>query len=90
MRLFYIICGIFFVSLQYSLLFSSNNIITFFSLQNTNHKYVNDMNMIKSKNNKLTIEIENIQKNNEILEMYARENYGYIKKNETFFQVIKK
>tara|TARA_B100001175_G_C19308246_1_gene541643 strand:+ start:549 stop:689 length:141 start_codon:yes stop_codon:yes gene_type:complete len=46
--------------------------------------------MIKSKNNKLTIEIENIQKNNEILEMYARENYGYIKKNETFFQVIKK
>tara|TARA_B110000008_G_C16558323_1_gene399222 strand:- start:141 stop:377 length:237 start_codon:yes stop_codon:yes gene_type:complete len=78
------------VSLQYSLLFSNNNIITFFNLQNTNYKFANDMNMIKSKNNKLTIEIEHIQKNNEILEMYARENYGYIKKNETFFQVIKK
>ena len=90
MRLFYIICGIFFVSLQYSLLFSSNNLMTFFNLQNTAHKYSNDMNMIKSKNKKLTMEIENIHKNSETLEIHARENYGYIKKNETFFQVIKK
>ena len=30
-----------------------------------------------------------LKKNKSYLEVYARENFGYIKKNETFYQIIK-
>ena len=73
MKIFYSICFILFISLQYSLFLSNNSVITFFNL----------------KNNLLASEIKSIKKNKNSLEIYARENFGYIKKNETFFQIIR-
>jgi cell division protein FtsB len=40
-------------------------------------------------NNRLNLEIEEINNSKSFLEGYARENYGYIKEDEVFFQIIK-
>ena len=89
MKLFYSICFILFISLQYSLFLSNNSVITFFNLKNDLEAFSSDLNKYKEKNNILISEIKNIKKNKNSLEIFARENFGYIKKNETFFQIIR-
>ena len=89
MKLFYSICFILFISLQYSLFLSNNSVITFFNLKNDLEVFSSDLNKYKEKNNILISEIKNIKKNKNSLEIFARENFGYIKKNETFFQIIR-
>ena len=42
-----------------------------------------------NQNNYLKAEISKASYSQDFLEAYARENYGYIKKNEIFFQIIK-
>ena len=89
MKLFYSICFILFISLQYSLFLSNNSVITFFNLKNDLEAFSSDLNRYKEKNNLLISEIKSIKKNKNSLEIFARENFGYIKKNETFFQIIR-
>ncbi len=89
MKLFYSICFILFISLQYSLFLSNNSVITFFNLKNDLEAFSSDLNKYKEKNNLLISEIKSIKKNKNSLEIFARENFGYIKKNETFFQIIR-
>ena len=89
MKLFYSICFILFISLQYSLFLSNNSVITFFNLKNDLEAFSLDLNKYKEKNNILISEIKSIKKNKNSLEIFARENFGYIKKNETFFQIIR-
>ena len=89
MKLFYSICFILFISLQYSLSLSNNSVITFFNLKSDLEEFSSDLNKYKEKNNILISEIKNIKKNKNSLEIFARENFGYIKKNETFFQIIR-
>ena len=89
MKLFYSICFILFISLQYSLFLSNNSVITFFNLKNNLETFSSNINNIKEKNNILISEVESIKKNKNSLEIHARENFGYIKKNETYFQIIR-
>ena len=89
MKLFYSICFILFISLQYSLFLSNNSVITFFNLKNDLEVFSSDLNKYKEKNNLLISEIKSIKKNKNSLEIFARENFGYIKKNEIFFQIIR-
>ena len=89
MKLFYSICFILFISLQYSLFLSNNSVITFFNLKNDLKVFSSDLSKYKEKNNLLMSEIKNIKKNKDSLEIFARENFGYIKKNEIFFQIIR-
>ena len=89
MKLFYSGCFIIFISLQYSLFLSNNSVITFFNLKNDLESFSSDINKYKEKNNILISEIKSIKKNKNSLEIFARENFGYIKKNETFFQIIR-
>ena len=89
MKLFYSICFILFISLQYSLFLSNNSVITFFNLKNDLEAFSSDLNKYKEKNNLLISEIKSIKKNKNSLEIFARENFGYIKKNEIFFQIIR-
>ena len=89
MKLFYSICFILFISLQYSLFLSNNSVITFFNLKNDLESFSSDINKYKEKNNILISEIKSIKKNKNSLEIFARENFGYIKKNEIFFQIIR-
>jgi cell division protein FtsB len=89
MKIFHVICLILFVSLQHSLFISSNSLFTYFDLKQTYNSYNNQITLLTRSNNRLNLEIEKINNSKSFLESYARENYGYIKEDEIFFQIIK-
>tara|TARA_Y100000992_G_scaffold42502_1_gene24178 strand:+ start:120 stop:395 length:276 start_codon:yes stop_codon:yes gene_type:complete len=89
MKIFHIVCLVLFLSLQHSLFFSNNSIFTYFDLKKTHDSYNKNVKDLLSENNNLSIEIEKVSNDKKYLEGYARENYGYIKKDEIFFQIIK-
>ena len=89
MKIFHVICLILFVSLQHSLFISSNSLFTYFDLKQTYNSYNNQIILLTRSNNRLNLEIEKINNSKSFLESYARENYGYIKEDEIFFQIIK-
>jgi len=89
MKAYYIICLVLFLSLQHSLLLSNNSIFNYYGLKNTLQSYNNEAQLLIDKNKKLKAEINKFTKNKDYLEVYARENFGYIKKNEVFYQIVK-
>ena len=89
MRIFYLICFLIFINLQYSLLIGDNSIFTYMSLKDKLNKHNSQLLDYKNKNEYLKAEIKNLKTGDETLEIYAREKFGFIKKNETFFQIIK-
>jgi len=89
MKIFHIICLVLFLSLQHSLFLSNNSIFSYFDLQYTHNSYIEQILELSKKNDLLKLEIAKISNNKSFLEGYARENYGYIKENELFFQIIK-
>tara|TARA_B100001996_G_scaffold342824_1_gene297674 strand:- start:617 stop:895 length:279 start_codon:yes stop_codon:yes gene_type:complete len=89
MKIFYLICFLIFVSLQYSLLVGNNSIFTYMNLNNKLRDYNTQLLDYKNKNKYLKSEIKDLKNNNNSLETYAREKFGFIKKNETFFQIIR-
>ena len=89
MKIFYLICFLIFVSLQYSLLVGNNSIFTYMNLNNKLRDYNTQLLDYKNKNKYLKSEIKDLKNNNNSLETYAREKFGFIKKNEIFFQIIR-
>ena len=89
MKIFHIICLALFLSLQHSLLLSSNSIFSYFDLNQTYDSYKQKVAEISDQNKHLKLEIAKASESKSFLEGYARKNYGYIKKNEIFFQIIK-
>ena len=59
------------------------------SLKDKLNKHNSQLLDYKNKNEYLKAEIKNLKTGDETLEIYAREKFGFIKKNETFFQIIK-
>ena len=89
MKVYYIICLVLFLSLQHSLLLSNNSVFNYYGLKNTLQTYDNEAQLLIEKNKNLKVEINKFTKNKDYLEVYARENFGYIKKNEVFYQIVK-
>ena len=89
MKIFYTICLIIFLTLQYSLFFSNNSILTYINLKNNSDDLNKKISLIDRKNLLLNNEIKFMKKNKKYLEIYAREKLGLIKDNEIFFQIIK-
>ncbi len=89
MKIFYTICLIIFLTLQYSLFFSNNSILTYINLKNNSDDLDKKISLIDRKNLLLNNEIKFMKKNQKYLEIYAREKLGLIKDNEIFFQIIK-
>ena len=89
MKIFQIICLIIFLTLQHSLLLGNNSLFTYIGLTKTLNKSMLELNNLSQKNIKLKSNIQEIGSDKEFLEMYARENFGYIKKHETFYQILK-
>ena len=50
---------------------------------------MSDINDLSDSNRILKAEIADLTNNKNSIELYAREKYGYIKKRETFVQIIK-
>ena len=89
MKIFHLICLVLFLSLQHSLFFSTNSIFSYLDLKETQHSYEKKVAGLVKQNNYLKAEISKASNSQKYLEAYARENYGYIKKNEIFFQIIR-
>ena len=89
MTIYRAICLILFISLQHSLFLSNNSLFTYFSLNNTIQSSSEEVAGYQINNKKLKEEIKEIRKDKNFIEVYARENFGYIKKNEIFYQIIK-
>ena len=89
MKVYYIICLVLFLSLQHSLLLSNYSVFNYYGLKNTLQTYDNEAQLLIEKNKNLKVEINKFTKNKDYLEVYARENFGYIKKNEVFYQIVK-
>jgi cell division protein FtsB len=89
MTIYRAICLILFISLQHSLFLSNNSLFTYFSLSNSIKSSSEEVVGYQASNKKLREEIKEIRKDKNFIEVYARENFGYIKKNEIFYQIIK-
>ena len=89
MKILHFISIIIFLTLQYSLFFSQNSLISYFYLKDKLEKNQLDLSKIEDKNKILQAQIYNIKSDKKYLEIYVREKFGLIKKNETFFQIIK-
>ena len=88
MKIFHLICLVLFLSLQYSIFFSTNSIFSYLDLKKP-IIHTKKVSQLVKQNNHLKAEISKASNSQKYLEAYARENYGYIKKNEIFFQIIK-
>ena len=89
MTIYRAICLILFISLQHSLFLSNNSLFTYFSLNNSIKSSSEEVAGYQINNKKLKEEIKEIRKDKNFIEVYARENFGYIKKNEIFYQIMK-
>ena len=89
MKIFHVICLILFLSLQHSIFLGSNSIFAYFDLKNTYNSYNSKVFQLSETNSRLKLEIAQVSQSKSFLEAYARQNYGYIKENEIFFQIIK-
>ena len=89
MKLYHAICLVIFLSLQHSLFLSNNSWFTYFSLNNTIELSSKEVIGYQINNKKLRKEIKEIREDKNFMEVYARENFGYIKKNEIFYQIVK-
>ena len=89
MKLFYLSSFILFSLLQYSLLLSNNSIFSYWDYKhqlNTRNQHISK---IQNDSNELENEIFKLNNSNKALEIYAREIFGYIKRDEIFVQIIK-
>ena len=89
MKLFYIIAIILFLNLQYSLLLSENSYFSYKNTKKMQQLIMSDINDLSDSNRILKDEIADLTNNKNSIELYAREKYGYIKKRESFVQIIK-
>ncbi len=89
MKLFYITSFLLFFLLQYSLLLSNNSIFSYWDYQNQLDSKNLQIIKIQNDSNELRNMISKLNNSNYALETYAREIFGYIKKDEIFVQIIK-
>ncbi len=83
-----IILLILLVFLQYRLWFQSGGIFDMLHLKKQLVSETKKNDVLKQRNQKLLVEVEHLQKNQDAVEMRARQELGMIKKDETFYQVV--
>ena len=87
--MFYFTSFILFSLLQYSLVFSNNSIFAYLDYRKQLDTKYEQINKIKNDSIDLRKQISRLNEGNKSLEIYAREIFGYIKKDEIFVQIIK-
>jgi cell division protein FtsB len=75
--------------LQYRLWFESGGIIDMLRVKKQLASQLQMNDKLKKRNEKLTQQVQYLQASNEAVEARARGELGMIKKDETFYQVVK-
>ena len=89
MKLFYLTSFILFSLLQYSLVFSNNSVFAYLDYRKQLDTKYEQINKIQNNSIDLRNSISRLNNSNKSLDVYAREIFGYIKKDEIFVQIIK-
>lgn len=84
-----IILLILFIFLQYRLWFQSGGIFDMLHLKKQLAVETLQNDALKKRNQALLTEVVQLQKNQDAMEMRARQELGMVKKGETFYQVVK-
>lgn len=79
-----------FIFLQYRLWFESGGIIDMRKLQKTLAEQTAANDTLKKSNEELLFQVERLKKSHDSIESRARNELGMIKKDEVFYQVVKK
>ena len=86
LKLFYLIATILFLNLQYSLLLSENSYFSYKNTKEMQQLIMSDINDLSDSNRILKGEISDLTNNENSIELYAREKFGYIKKENHLFK----
>ncbi len=87
--IFPIILLIMLACLQYRLWFEAGGIFDMLHLKKRLVAETTQNDILKKRNQALLLEVQHLQKNQDAVEMRARQELGMIKKGETFYQVVK-
>lgn len=74
--------------LQYSLWFSPNGILSSYRLKHKMHDLKQQNSAITKKNNQLKQDIEQLKHDPAAVAKKARDNFGMIQKNETYYDIV--
>lgn len=78
-----------FVGVQYALWFSSGGLVQVWQLKHSIVQLKSDNAQLAERNSILEADVQDLKNGNESIEEKARHDLGMIKKNETFYQVVK-
>ncbi len=76
------------ILLQYELWFQPGGFIQMFHLQKQIAAQDKKNSKLQQRNDILIAKVQDIQHGNQVIEGYAREDMGMIKKDETYYQVV--
>lgn len=76
--------------LQYELFFSNGGLTTVWQLQKSISKQAQLNDQLDKRNQVLIAEIKDLQSGDAAIEARARNDLGMIKKNEVFYEIVKK
>jgi cell division protein FtsB len=79
-----------FLFLQYRLWFEPGGVRDFLQLKQTLAKQTQVNERLKKGNDELLFQVQRLQHSNDSIESRARNELGMIKKDETFYQVVKR
>jgi len=89
LRIFYTLSAVLFILLQYSILLSNNSLFSYMDYKKQHASKISQINKLEQESKKVAQTISDLNKNQIVLESYAREKFGYIKNDETYVQIIK-
>ena len=77
------------IAVQYALWFSSGGLIQVWQLKHSIVQLKTENAHLVERNSILEADVQDLKKGNEAIEEKARHDLGMVKKNETFYQVVK-
>lgn len=82
--------GILFFLLQYQLWFANGSLFSALHRHRDIQKQIEINATLKKRNDRLKMDIQDLKHDEHALEEHARSDLGMIKKDETFYQVVKR
>jgi len=89
MRTMLLVLGGLFLLLQYALWFSPGGVISIWHLHHNMEKQKALNAKLRKRNAAIHADIRDLKKGNKAIEAHARQDLGMVKKNETFYQIVK-
>jgi cell division protein FtsB len=89
MKLFFSLCLVVLLSLQYKLWFMQDGIVTSWQLKSAVANKMHENELLLARNNKLSEEIKAWKTGAGMIEAHARYELGMVKEGEIFYRIVK-